>query len=120
MEHDFNVDADGNIIDDPVKTCTIKTAPDNVCQNVNGILDYNQAIVDKWSCCSQEDFLTLYRMDPTNFCLAEAEAATTTTISMTSLLTQTVPYSTRLSSMPKANNKFLKKVLKSCRQLSKS
>ena len=79
MEHDFNVDADGNIIDTPEKTCTIKTAPDNVCQNVNGILDYNQAIVDKWSCCSQEDFLTLYRMDPTNFCLAEAEAATTTT-----------------------------------------
>ena len=64
--------------------------------------------------------LKLYRMDPTNFCLAEAEAATTTTISMTSLLTQTVPYSTRLSSMPKANNKFLKKVFKSCRQLSKS
>ena len=111
MEHDFNVDADGNIIDTPEKTCTIKTAPDNVCQNVNGILDYNQAIVDKWSCCSQEDFLTLYRMDPTNFCLAEAEAATTTTISMTSLLTHTKAHSTRPSFMPKANNQSLKKFL---------
>ena len=53
----------------------------------------------------------LYRMDPTNFCLAEAEAATTTTISMTSLLTHTVAHSTRPSFIPKANNKSLKKFL---------
>lgn len=94
MEHDFNVDADGNIIDTPVKTCSIKTAPDNVCQNVNGILDYNQATVDKWSCCSQEDFLTLYRMDHTNFCLAEAEAATTTTVTTTTTTTTTTTAAT--------------------------
>ena len=71
MNHDFNTDGSGARVDSPVKTCSIKTAPDNVCTNKNGILDYNQATVDNWSCCSQEDFLNLYREDPTNFCLAE-------------------------------------------------
>ena len=42
MSHDFEQDDFGNIIRDPLKTCTIKQAPDNVCGNVGGIMDYNQ------------------------------------------------------------------------------
>ena len=40
---------------------------------------------DKWSCCSQEDFLNLYRqaMPTSSFCLEEKIVTTTTTTTTT-------------------------------------
>ena len=39
MNHDFN----GSSKDpNDIKTCTIKTAPDNKCSNIGAIMDYDQ------------------------------------------------------------------------------
>ena len=63
INHDFNEDPNtGAKLDTPVKTCTIETAPNNVCTNLNGgIMDYYQTTTDRWTCCSREDLLTYFR-----------------------------------------------------------
>lgn len=43
MRHDFNTDSNGARVSTPVKTCSIKSPPDNVCTDQGGIMDYNQA-----------------------------------------------------------------------------
>lgn len=45
-------------------------------------MDYYQTVVDKWSCCTREDFQNYYNQvvaSDGSFCLAEASAPATTT-----------------------------------------
>ena len=42
LNHDFNTDANGARDASSIKTCTIKTSPDNKCTNIGSIMDYDQ------------------------------------------------------------------------------
>ena len=100
MNHDFNEDSNGAKLDTPVKTCTIESAPNNVCTNLNGgIMDYYQTTTDRWSCCSREDLLTYFRgKQMTNsWCLAEQAAIVTTTPTTTTTTTTTTTAPEELS-----------------------
>ncbi len=52
MSHDFTSSG----VDNP------RYCPDDgsSCKNVGGVMDYSQANVTRWSCCSRNDFIDLY------------------------------------------------------------
>ena len=58
MRHDFNTDSNGARVSTPVKTCSIKSPPDNVCTDQGGIMDYNQATTGDFF---WENLLSAYR-----------------------------------------------------------
>jgi hypothetical protein len=68
MKHDFN---DTLGVDSPRYDSLNQT-----CKNIGSVMDYNQAVVNKWSTCSVEDFKALYNLNTLNgarpFCIATA------------------------------------------------